>query len=68
MAYIRSNGTVLPDGQHRLRERLGRQPLHRIAVNRVDFRGLAGHANLIIGLPGALKALTKIKGCPLFGR
>jgi hypothetical protein len=58
----------LTDRQHRFRQRLGRQPLHRIAVNGADFCGLASHPDLINGPAAALKALTKIKARPLFGR
>ena len=63
-----SGRTARSDGPPaRLRQRLGRQPLHRIAVDGLDFRALAGHPDLINGPAVPLKALTKIKAVPLFG-
>ena len=49
----------------------GLQALHRVAVDRLDFRGFAGHGGLSRRLnepDASLKALTKIAECPPFPR
>ena len=61
-------GDGLSDRKCRPRQRLGRQPFDRIAVDGLDFPGGAAHGYLPSGPPALLKALTKINPGPLSAR